>query len=136
MNNPGDYSLAALGITTALSAVVQTSIINLEGMQALTIEAKFSYGSGGTTAKVWVQTTVDNGETWVDIANFAFTTSSSTKIINLSGLTPQTSQITPSDGAMSDNTCQDGVLGSALRAKITTTGTYANTSLAVKVSAR
>lgn len=136
MNNPGDYSLAALGITTALSAVVQTSIINLEGMQALTIEAKLSYGSGGTTAKVWVQTTVDNGETWVDIANFAFTTASSTKIINLSGLTPQTSQITPSDGAMADNTCQDGVLGSALRAKITTTGTYANTSLAVKVSAR
>ncbi|MGL3208304.1 hypothetical protein [Bradyrhizobium sp. BR 1433] len=137
MLNPGDYTLAALGVTTALSGSAQTSIQDLEGMNAATIEAQFAYGSGGTSAKVWIQTTLDAGQTWLDIACLAFTTSSGTKIINLSGLTPVTTAIVPTDGAMSDNTVQDGILGSALRAKITTVGTYAgSTSLSVRASVR
>jgi hypothetical protein len=137
MRNPGDYSLLAIGITAALSAQAQTSIQNLEGMNAATIEAQFAYGSSGTSCKVWIQTTLDEGQTWLDIANFAFTTSSATKVINLSGLTPVTTAITPTDGSMADNTVQDGILGSALRAKITTTGTYAgSTSLSVRASVR
>ncbi len=136
MRNPGDYTLLALGITTALTGQAQTSIQNLEGMNATTIEAQFSYGSGGTTAKVYIQTTLDAGQTWLDIACLAFTTTSATKVINLSGLTPVTTAVAPTDGSMTDNTVQDGVLGSALRAKITTTGTYASTSLAVRASVR
>lgn len=137
MLNPGDYTLAALGITTALTGQAQTSIQDLEGMNAATIEAQFAYGSGGTSCKVWIQTTLDAGQTWLDAACFAFTTSSGTKVINLSGLTPVTSAIVPTDGSMSDNTAQDGVLGSALRAKITTTGTYAgSTALSVRASVR
>jgi hypothetical protein len=135
MINPGDYSLADLAITTALNAVAQTPVVNLEGILAATIEARFAYGSGGITAKVWVQATLDDGQTWNDIACFGFTTSSAIKIINLSGLTPVTA-VTPSDGAMADNTVQDGILGSAMRAKISTTGTYSNTILSVKISAR
>jgi hypothetical protein len=46
--------------------------------------------------------------------------------INEVGLTPVTTAVTPSDGAMADNTVQDGILGSAMRAKISTTGTYSN----------
>jgi hypothetical protein len=137
MLNPGDYGLATIAVAGAITASVQTSINDLEGMKAASIECQFNYGSGGTTVKVWIQTTLDAGITWIDIANFAFTTASGTKVINLSGLTPVTTAITPTDGAMADNTCQDGVLGSALRAKITTTGTYAGSSnLAVKVNAR
>jgi hypothetical protein len=136
MLNPGDYSLCDLAITAALSGVAQSPIQNLEGILAATIEARFAYGSGGTTAKAWVQVTLDDGQTWNDIACFAFTTASAIKIINLSGLTPVTTAITPSDGAMSDNTVQDGVLGSAMRVKVTTTGTYSNTVLSVKVSVR
>lgn len=137
MRNPGDYTLLSLGITTALGAVAQTSVRNLEGISAATIEAQFAYGSSGTSCKVWIQTTLDQGQTWLDIANFAFTTASATKVINLSGLTPVTTAIMPTDGSMADNTVQDGVLGSALRAKITTTGTYAgSTSLSVRASVR
>jgi hypothetical protein len=136
MRNPGDYSLCDLAITTALNSVAQTPITDLEGALAATIETRFSYGSGGTSAKVYVQTTHDNGLTWDDIACFGFTTSSATKKINLSGLTPVTSPVTPSDGALADNTFVDGFLGSALRAKIVTTGTYANTLLSVKASVR
>jgi hypothetical protein len=137
MLNPGDYSLATLSIAAAVSASAQTSINDLEGMKAATIECQFNYGSGGTTAKVWIQTTIDDGLTWIDIANFAFTTAAATKVINLSGQTPVTTAIVPTDGAMADNTCQDGVFGSALRAKVTTTGTYAGTTnLSVKVNVR
>ncbi|WP_194483138.1 hypothetical protein [Bradyrhizobium sp. CCBAU 21365] len=137
MLNPGDYTLAALGITTALTGQAQTSISQLEGLIAATVEVQFAYGSGGTSCKVWIQTTLDAGQTWLDIACFAFTTSSSTKVINISGLTPVTTAIVPTDGSMSDNTVQDGVLGSALRAKITTVGTYAgSTSLSVRASVR
>lgn len=136
MLNPGDYSLVDLSLTTALAAQAQTPIQNLEGMLAVTIDFKFSYGSGGTTCKCWVQVSSDDGQTWKDIACRAFTTSSDTKTINLSGLTPVTTAITPTDGAMADNTVQDGVLGSLMRAKITSTGTYSNTLLSVKISAR
>lgn len=136
MLNPGDYSLADLSLTTALAAQAQTPIQNLEGILAVTIDFKFSYGSGGTSCKVWVQVSADDGQTWKDIACRAFTTSSSTKTINLSGLTPVTTAITPTDGAMADDTVQDGVLGSLMRAKVTTVGTYANTILSVKISAR
>lgn len=136
MLNPGDYSLCDLSITTALSGVAQTPIQNLDGILAATIEARFAYGSGGTTAKAWVQVSPDDGATWIDIANFAFTTASATKVINLSGLTPVTTAITPTDGAMADNTVQDGILASLMRVKVTTTGTYSNTILSVKVSVR
>jgi hypothetical protein len=136
MLNPGDYTLANLGPTTPVAALALTAIQNLEGMKAVTLECQFAYGSGGTTLKVWVQTTLDNGQTWIDIACLAFTTASAIKVLNLSGLTPVTTAIVPTDGAMADNTCQDGVLGSALRVKMTSTGTYASTGLNVRASVR
>lgn len=136
MNNPGYYSLADLPITTALTGSAQTAIESLEGMLAGTIQAKLAYGSGGTSVKAYVQTTLDDGLTWVDVASFTFTTSSATKVINLSGLTPKTTAVTPSDGALADDTCVDGVLGDALRVKLTTTGTYSNTTLSCKLIAR
>lgn len=136
MLNPGDYSLCDTTITAAQNGVAMTPIQNLEGILAATIEAKFGYGSGGTTARVWVQVTLDDGQTWIDIACFSFTTGSGVRVVNLSGLTPVTTPITPSDGALADNSFVDGILGSAMRAKVSTTGTYSNTLLSVKVSVR
>lgn len=136
MRSPGDYSLADQAITTALASVALTPVQDLEGILAATILARFAYGSGGTSAKAYVQVTLDDGQTWIDVACFAFTTTSATKVINLSGLTPKTTPITPSDGAISDDTFVDGVLGSAMRVKLATTGTYSNTVLSVKMSAR
>jgi hypothetical protein len=125
MLNPGNRVLAQRAVTTAITGEAQTAFTDLAGIQAATIEAQFQYGSGGATAKVWVQVSLDLGQSWTDVACFAFTTASATKVINLSGLTPVTTAITPSDGAMADNTYQDGIMGSSWRAKITTTGTYA-----------
>ena len=135
MLNPGDYSLCDLSLTAALASVAQAPIQNLEGILAATIEFKFAYGSGGTTARAYVQVTLDDGQTWIDVACRSWTNANETKVINLSGLTP-VAAFTPSDGAMADNTLQDGILGSAMRVKLVTTGTYSNTTVSVKVSAR
>ena len=45
---PGTYTLAALTITTAITAQRQTAIIDLEGMSRAVIEAEFS-GTGGSS---------------------------------------------------------------------------------------
>lgn len=130
---PDVYSLAALAITTALTDSAQTPIDGLEGMTAVTLEAVFSYGSGGTTCKAWVQTSFDGGTTWRDIAEFDFTTASRTAVANLSGLL---SKAVTTHNALAAEGVVDGVLGDRLRVKVTSTGTYANTSLAVRASVR
>lgn len=127
------YTLAALGITAALTAQAQTPIDDLDGMTAVSLEVAFLYGSGGSTAKVWVQTTFDDGVTWRDIAEFDFTTASATKVANLSGLL---SKAVTAYAALATEGVMDGVLGDRLRAVVTTTGTYVNTTLAVRASVR
>lgn len=144
MNNPGVYNLGDYALTTAVTGLVITDggdgvayIDNLEGMLAATLQVKFAYGSSGMSCKIYVQTSLDQGFTWVDVACVALTTASATKIINLSGLTPKTTAATPSDGALTDDTCVDGILGDRWRVKITSTGTYAGgTSLSVRMQAR
>lgn len=122
---------------TSAAGVSQAFIDRLEDLLGVTLQVKFAYGSGGTTCKVYVQTSLDQGTTWVDVYCAAFTTSSATKIVNLSGLTAKTTAATPTDGSLTDDTAVDGVLGDRLRAKITTTGTYAtNTSISVRASVR
>lgn len=130
---PDVYTLASLGITTALTDSAQTAIEDLDGMTAVTIEASFAYGSGGTTCKVWVQTSFDGGTTWRDVAEFDFTTATAVKVANLSGLL---SKAVSAYAALSSEGVTDGVLGDRLRAKVTSTGTYANTTLAVRASVR
>jgi|GEM_PF-940471 len=148
MDNPSIKNLGDRAITTALTGEIITSSSNaggtaiehidrLAGMLALSIMFKFAYGSGGTSCKAYLQTSFDQGVTWVDIACAAFTTASATKIFNLSGLTPKTSPVTPGDGALTDDTCVDGLLGDLLRVKVTSVGVYAaNTTLSVRAQAR
>jgi hypothetical protein len=102
---------------------------------SVTVQCNFTYGSGGTTADAWVQTSLDGGATWVDIANCHFTTSTARFAYNLSSLTPVTTEYTPTDGTLSANTAKDGILGPSYRVKYTTTGTYAtSTTLSVDIN--
>ena len=123
-------------ITTALTASTTTAV-QVEPWRAssLAIQTVFTYGSGGTTFSVWVQTSHDDGATWMDIANVSGTTSSVKKIYNLSSLTAVSTAATPGDGALTGNTSVDGFVGTLFRCKITTTGTYAgSTTLRVDVT--
>lgn len=133
MDNPGVYTLASLGITTALTSSAQTAMEDMAGALAVTLEANFTYGSGGTTCIVTVQTTFDGGTTWRDIARFDFATATAVKVANLSGLL---SKAVTAYAALSAEGVFDGVLGDEFRAIVTSTGTYVNTTLAVRMNVR
>ena len=129
--------LANISITTALTAAVTQALQTKDGNpEAVLLQANFTYGSGGTTASAWVQTSVDQGVTWIDIANFSFTTASARTTFNLSALTPVTTQYTPTDGSLTANTAKDGQIGNLFRVKTTTTGTYVGTTLRIDAVVR
>lgn len=119
---PATVITAAASGTVALPAVVAPV---LSGMTYLAAISKFVYGSGGTTAKFWIQTSLDGGVTWFDIINHAYTTASGTKVSACTAyIAPASQGFTPSDAALADNTIIQGSLGDRLRVKYTTTGTY------------
>jgi hypothetical protein len=95
------------------------------GANYLALEAIFTYAAdSATSAKAYVQTTLD-GTTWFDIACFAFTTSTASKVSAIcTNIAPASQAFTPGDAALSDNTIIQGVLGRALRVKFTSVGTY------------
>lgn len=101
----------------------------------LTAQAVFTYGSGGTSVDAYLQTSVDGGATWFDIANFHFTTASAKALFNLSSQTPVTTQFTtPTDGSLTANTSKDGLVGPLFRVKLMSVGTYAGgTTLRIDV---
>lgn len=110
-------------VTAQLSSTFQLRPTSLP--TNITLQGTFTYGSGGTTADAYVQTSVDGGVTWADVANFHFTTSSARFIYNLNSSKSNTTEITPTDGSLAANTSNDGVIGSQWRIKFTTVGTYA-----------
>lgn len=126
--------LATTTITTAVTGSV-SGTTTIRNARSLTLQAIFTYGSGGTTAKAWVQTSIDDGTTWFDIASFAFTTSSATRMYSLD-TTAVTTIYTPTDATLTDNTVKSGLLGDKYRVKYTTTGTYADsTTLSISATA-
>lgn len=116
-------------ITTALATVATPPTFLPGSPRNAILQANFAWGSGGTTFDAYVQSSVDNGLTWFDVANFHFTTAIAIRLFNLSALTPVTTIYTPTDGSLGANTAKDGLLGPAWRVKYGSTGTYANTSL-------
>lgn len=128
-NGSSDLSITSAGTTTC------DAISDLAGMTAVSIQARFAYGSGGTSAKAYVQTSLDQGNTWADLACIAFGVVSETQVLNLSGLTPKGLTV-PADGALTDDTVLDGILGDRLRVKVVSVGTYTNTTLSVRASVR
>ena len=143
IHNLGDADLAAINAATMAAVITlvssssgnQAYVGDLDGMLGATILVNFNRGSGGTTLKVMIETSLDQGTTWIEVSRLAFDTTSSQSYINLSGLTGKTTPAAA--GALTDNTSVDGILGDRFRARILTTGTYAgNTSLSVRLCAR
>jgi hypothetical protein len=128
-------NLLTLTITGALAATATAPVKLLGAPRNLAVQGTFTYGSGGTTTDAYLQTSLDGGATWIDIANFHFSTASARFVFNLNGQTPVTTEYTPTDGSLTANTAKDGILGPWLRIKYASTGTYAgNTTLAVDIT--
>jgi hypothetical protein len=128
MLNPGLKNLGDFEITTA---GMQTGdwVDDLDGMLACLASVRLSYGSGGASIKAYLQSTPDDGTTVHDIACVVFGVASEHALLNFSALTPKLSQVTPSDGALADDTAVDGLLGTKLRLKLVSVGTYAGSTV-------
>ncbi len=129
--------LPALTITSAIGTPQVSAVQQLRASQPtnVTIQANFVYGSSGASVDAYVQTSLDQGATWIDVAQFHFTTASAIKIYNLSSLTPEATGVTPTDGSMAANTAQDGIIGPLWRVKYKSSGTYAGgTTLQIDVA--
>jgi hypothetical protein len=125
----GDFSIGAAA--TQVGEVVD----DLSGALAVTLSARLAYGSGGTSCYALIETSLDQGVTWVQIARFDFTTSGIQKVLTVSGLTPRLAAA--SAGSLSADTALDGTLGDRLRATVVSTGTYAgSTVVSVRANVR
>lgn len=122
-------------ITTAIAAGTVGQLITFKARPlALSLQAKFLYGSGGTTFDAYVQSTID-GVNWFDIANFHFLLAAAWFQYNLNAQTPITTERTPSNGSLAANTALDGIWGTQFRTIYQSTGTYAGaTSLTVDMA--
>jgi hypothetical protein len=129
-------SLGSQAVTTAITNTGPTAITGLGKVRALSLVAAATVTGGGTTLKGYIQTSLDGGVTWYDIAQFAFTTASAVKGKNLDG-SAQIATATLTAGTMADDTVQHGLIGDALRFVVTSTGTYsAGSKLDVYYQAR
>lgn len=133
MDNSGIFPLGVLQIAAPRSLSLLTPILNLAGMSAVSLEANFQYGSGGTNCSAIVATTYDSGTTWRHIARFDFLTASAIKIANIQALSAK------AIGAYADLASEgvnDGALGDQLAVLLVSTGTYLNTTLSVRAAVR
>lgn len=121
------YQILNATLAGAVTADVSAGVVAIGRVESLSLQAVITVAGGGTTAKAWVQTSFDGGATWVDIANFAFTTSTATRLYHLTPVAV-TSIATPGDAALADNTAVNGLIGDRVRVKLTTVGTYTGAS--------
>ncbi len=138
------YNLGSAAITGEVTdRILTASTLNgaavgyiggLGGMVSLTAWANFGWGSGGTTAALKIQTSLDQGDNWIDIIRFDFTTAirkAHAAVGVFANAGPTTVAALGSEGKL------DNVLGDMVRAILSTTGVYAgNTSIACRIAAR
>ena len=136
MTCTGIQSLGDFTITQA-ATYVGDWVTGFEGALGLNVQMRFAYGSGGTLARAYLQTSFDEETTPVDVASIVFGVQSEVMVLNFSALTPKTTQVTPGDGDLADDTAIDGVIGDRFRVKVISTGIYAgSTVLSVRVNPR
>ena len=122
-------AIQTLNLTnTNAGTYISAEVSILMGASVIACQAVFVRGGGGTTTDVFLQTSLDNGSTWIDIAQFALATTTVTKVSAVRPYIALAANVTPTDGAVSDNTILDGLIGDRLRVKTVVVGTYSGTS--------
>lgn len=95
----------------------------------ITAQAALVRGSGGTSIALYLQTSIDNGATWIDIARFDFAAASARRVQTISAIAPVGIPIIPTDAGLAAGGVIDGVLGDMVRAKYVVSGSYASSTL-------
>lgn len=126
----------AIGAAQAIAAVPTSLLKLVDAPSSIAVQATFTYGSGGTTVDAYLQTSLDSGATWIDIAQFHFALASARFVYNLNSQTPVTAEYTPTDGTLAANTSKDGIVGPLYQVKLASAGTYAGSNLRIDVSAQ
>lgn len=133
------FEMLIVPVTTAVTAVSPTYQVRQgsggQQLNNIAIQCALTYGSGGTTIDAYVQTSLDGGQTWIDVVHCGFTTASSKVVYNLSATTPNTTAVVPTDGTLAGAVAKDGIIGSQWRVKYITVGTYVATTLDIDASA-
>lgn len=126
MLNPGIQSLGDFSISGAGTQTGDwtSDAIDLSGILAAAAQLRFTGGAGGTSVKAYLQTSLDQGTTAIDIACVVYATAAEVAAFNFSALTPKLTAVVSSDGALADDTAIDGILGDRFRLKVVTVGTY------------
>ena len=136
VRSPGLFVLMATQITIADTYTSDWSD-NFTGCEHLSVQFRLEYGSGGSTCSVFLQSSIDDGETAYDIGSFQFTTGATRLAVISNAIAQGSAFITPGDAALTNNTFLHGLVGPRLRAKAVVTGTYAgSTVVSVRVNAR
>jgi len=132
------FSGSVPGAGTVIYPVTALQVLGLAAMNSLSLQSAFTYGSGGTSVDVYLQTSLDKGITWFDIMNHHLLLATAFKLssVNMFPSTPFTAGTTPGDGALAANTVLNGILGDRIRAKVVIVGTYAGTTLALDIIAK
>lgn len=131
-DSPGPFALQLAGSDFAIGAAATqtgTPLTGLSGIKSASFQVCFAWGSAGTQVNVFLRTSLDQGQTWFDVANIEFTNSSGCALVNLSAETPVTTPIAPSYLTLGNNATVNGFLGDRLEAVVVSQGTYGGSSL-------
>lgn len=104
---------------------------NLGAAEHLATQARFTYGSGGTSAKFYLQSSLDGEGTWFDVICYAFTNTSRRVIAAASLGVEEANPEAIEDGTLLDNTARQGVLGDVFRIKYVIVGNYVDSTICI-----
>lgn len=103
----------------------------------LTAVFDFDWGSGGTSIRLWLQTSFDGGTTWYDIISPSqFATADAVEIYSVSASGDLSTAPTEGSKALAAASIQSGMIGDMIRVAGTVVGTYAASTITVIVEAR
>jgi hypothetical protein len=114
--------LGVLSFTTAVTDYAPEGAVSpdLGSPFGFSYTIRFSPTGGGTTCAVMIDTTVDEGQTWIDIARIDFTTTAALALGTASGVV----NLAPAVLAALTTGQSRAFIGNRIRARITTTGTF------------
>lgn len=139
MDNPGSYFLLIGGTDFAIGnagTYVGDWLQDIDGMLSASVQLDFRAGTtpGESDVRAFLQTTIDDGNTPIDLACCLFTAGGRRVFTVAADTTP--TPVVATDAAIPDDTVIGGILGNRLRLKVVSTGSWSSTYLGARVVVR